>query len=516
MKKSKLNLGYFAIISGVLLTACAESQLLESPQTNDSDSNTYSHSIDTKTAIANLEEFMSAFDADPVTRSNTRNRSIKSIHSIPFTSVATRSEAPTEECENLLYVVNFDNNEGYAIVAADDRIEEDIICVADSGQMNMSYFTNATGSDSSDERIMSPLFPTDGPGFFTMPELGDELLMNPNTVDFYNPSTNECYVGNMYYDQEIDSDSSDNNFSLNLCIEYAKLQISENANGTNGMDPDPAPWPNPVTGEDGYISFYGSWEVTKQIKPLLKPFESWSQNFNRYFPVHTQWWFWEQDFLKSRPAPAGCFNLAMAKIFLHHLFPHYYNYKGRSINLEEFKNGVYSEDLLDKASYLLWAISEHNYGLHFYQGTFVAPASALHSFRQRGYSTVKSHDYEFVYVEDRLDHNCPIIIYGMPRWRLDLSHAWNIDGYKKMTRTVTTKKYLNGRVISESTTQEYRNMVHCDLGFRGANNAYYVSGVFNSEASENEYDYPYLNRMDFNYTKYLHVITYDNPSVVHN
>ncbi len=366
-----------------------------------------------------------------------------------------------------------------------------------------------------DTRVMLPMYPTTGPGYFTMDETGDEILMNPNTVDLNDESGSECIVGNITFDDEEAGYLSNNafdeayeNYGLSLCIGYAENQIENGGEEINGFDPNPSPGPGTITTDERVIVSYGAWEAYKQVRPLLKQYEKWTQSLNKYMPKRSNWW---QIFnVTRRNAYVGCFNLAIAKLYLYHLYPQYYNFKGRSINLATLQGTPTTEKQIDDASYFLWGVAEHSNRDYYYQGTFVWPKNAIRNLRERGYNTVVSHSFEFVYVEDRVDTNNPVIVYAMPNINITKSHAWNIDGYKKMKREKITQFYDEGVMTSKKVEIEYKNMVYCDFGWGGLNNGYYVSGIFNSESEDLELDNPSYGKKKINYNNHLRVITHDS------
>ena len=92
-----------------------------------------------------------------------------------------------------------------------------------------------------------------------------------------------------------------------------------------------------------------------------------------------------------------------------------------------------------------------------------------------------------------------------------MSHCWNIDGYKIQERILTTKTYRNGVFVETTTKTESREMVHCDFGWGGNSNGYYVSGVFKLGDPSVEKDHGTVHNKDTNYNNYLHVVTYDKP-----
>ena len=131
--------------------------------------------------------------------------------------------------------------------------------------------------------------------------------------------------------------------------------------------------------------------------------------------------------------------------------------------------------------------------------------------RAKGYKNVEIYKYNFDRVKNMLDNGCPVIIYSVPNINLLKSHCWNIDGYKVKERTITTKTYKNGTLCGTTVDTEKNDMVHCDFGWWGCCNGYYVSGVFKLGDSSVEEDYNITHNKDTNYNNYLHVMTYDKP-----
>ena len=108
----------FAFMAALIVISCQnEVELLEdSNVTNEMLSrNDYSISVDE--ALANLEEFL--VDAEDSATRTSKSRIVNSIKPIKYNAITTRTDV---DCENLLYVANFEGEQGYAILAGDTRI----------------------------------------------------------------------------------------------------------------------------------------------------------------------------------------------------------------------------------------------------------------------------------------------------------------------------------------------------------------------------------------------------------
>ena len=77
---------------------------------------------------------------------------------------------------------------------------------------------------------------------------------------------------------------------------------------------------------------------------------------------------------------------------------------------------------------------------------------------------------------------------------------------------VTYKEYVEDVLEKVSQYDENLIMVHCDFGWGGNCNGYFVSGIFNMADSSIVYDAPQNSHKTTNYNRFLKTITYDNPN----
>lgn len=111
-----------------------------------------------------------------------------------------------------------------------------------------------------------------------------------------------------------------------------------------------------------------------------------------------------------------------------------------------------------------------------------------------------------------IDNGKPLIIYGMPGIKITSAHSWNIDGYKVKERTISTEYYnMHGTLLSTENKIETLNMVHCDFGWKGDCNGYYVSGVFDLDDTHSEKDFTTNRNTNKYYNTLIRLITYDKP-----
>ncbi|MBQ5614374.1 MAG: C10 family peptidase [Tidjanibacter sp.] len=462
------------------------------------------YSISEEEALANLYAFM----GEGGDSRSSDNRVVSTVLPVKYGDLGTRA-VDGIDCENLLYIANFENAEGYAVLAGDTRIEDEVIAIIDEGSLEPELLNHLVEWEPNG-RTYYEEFPMTGPGFFTLPETGDELYINPNTVDFYDTETQDYLVGN--YDAseytivtrsltnpEGSNEGTNETFMLDMCISYAMRGL---------IDFDPNPRDDGDGDEYDCVITYSDWETTSIVEPLLVDFVNWNQDppFNDLYPIVKQVFGF-----KTRRAFAGCMPLATAKILTYHEYPATKDYNGTLISWWRLKENYDTVLGRESAAALLKWISISCLSLHFYEGTFTFPKCVKWFLQSIDFEDVELVDYDFNTVKDMIDSDKPLIISSIPGIDITSSHAWNIDGYKTKIRTKTIEKYLGRELISITTETESIKMVHCDLGWSGSNNGYYTSGVFRSDRSEIEHDSYYNNPYVFNYTTLTRIITYQLP-----
>lgn len=465
-----------------LLTACHQEEVMVNSTIYPASTNV-SHTIPKDSALSHLNNFLKHFD-DSTTRSQDP-RAVKSIEVVSHHPQETRTVGVT--CDTILYIANFYNNQGYAILAADNRIKEDVLAIVDEGSMTSSTFT-ASVQNQTNERPIFPGYPTTGPGFFTLQETGNAMYINPNTVNLYNAEFDDTYVGNFKLPDSAQKirqwhklparNPEADGFAISLIYNYAIHQILMPNQNTKDL--------NDHEGIGG--SFRDS------VNPILTEYAEWYQDsdLNILYPLRPQ--FGHIDLVR---APAGCFPLAIAKVMMHLRLPQnsiVYDYlmDWEAMKLDRHGRGK------ESAAHLLFGISKGCHSIYFGEGTFTLPILATLYMQDIDLKKAERRDYAFSYVQDMLSCGKPVIIYSMPGIDITQSHCWIIDGYKKK------------RSSSGNQSQEL-NMVHCDFGWKDKDfNGYYVSDIFKLNNSDNEFDKSDQGYSSDNthYNNYLHLITF--------
>lgn len=513
----------FLLATMLVIASCQEVDLKTVNQTLASKKNNFA--ISQEEALENLSDFMEGFE--PTARSSKRD--IQNVIAVKYNRLSRSEEDAQYNCENLLYVANFTNSQGYAILSGDTRIPEPVLAVTDEGSINESEVYNAmTQLPQENNRVIFPQYPTTGKGLFRLPKYDNQLFMNPNTVNLYIDSINDTLVGNF---EPTDTSKFDNkvpdniyggtlpdNLPTYLCASYALRSIRKGENDDwNRFQKDDNVPPNnnfPYTENDYFtVHSYSSWRITEQKYPLLWRTENWYQRkpFNDLYPERTAFiLFW-----KRRKAPAGCFPLSIAKLITFYQGKIPVNNNGFIVDFSylKWRNDVYkNETSALHAANLLDYIAKGCKCLYFYEGTFTFPWDAKKFMSANGMSNAKSYNYTFDIVKEMIDGNQPTIIYGMPGIDITKSHAWNIDGYKIKERSDTIRNYCRELLLSVRDTVITTKMVHCDFGWGKTHNGYYVSGIFKLNDENCEKDLANDPGTETtHYNTFLQVIKYTKP-----
>lgn len=408
------------------------------------------HLISADVALSSLNAFLGNPNGNQ-TKSSSLGKDIAIIRfqDIP---VANRPSYRDIDCDELVYLVNFGNDGGYAILAADDRIGDEVIAVVDEGSITVEDMLGCYDFISSS---------------------GD------------NAPTEEEHLGAM----------------LNkMCLDYATKQV----NRVDSLD---------VGGEDiiEMLEAYSQTVIVNSVSPMLTAEVGWRQTdpFNDFCPILGS----------GNRAYTGCVPLAVSKIFAYFEYPAYISYNNVPVDWTALKTNFLSTTGSLSAAALLRFIGVGCNSMYFSEGTFTFPGPARNFMEDCFYSNVSLDDYSTSSVISMLEDDCPLFICSLPHngfldYDFAKSHAWNIDGYKTTQKITLYYVFINGIFDhTELVYGPYSTKVHCDFGWRGLYNGYYVSGIFQLNGTGVEYDNPSSLHTDTtNYNFYLKIITYDNPS----
>ena len=474
------------------------------------------HGVPLKDALEQLEDFL--ITVDQPTRSGEVRR-IGNIDVLRSRDITTRSVgAGATNIDSLIYIVNFEDNQGFAYLAADDRISAPIIFIADSGSASTMSFGEPLQIET---RTIYPEYPTTGAGTFQIVnDTINEWFMNPNTFSLYDSSYNDYLVGDFFYGGENEYDDmiqQVNDYVFNFIDNDLSGGIEDNGNPGDfgGVDWD---GDDDGGGSIGGITYTHKVEENYVDTTIFVPnMLGFANGWHQYYPFNDKYPKVRKFILfgDKKNAPAGCVPLAIAKIMTFHQKPANYAINGNSIswfglNKSFFDVPAYREDI----STLLYHIASSCGSLFFYEGTFTFPSLAAGFLQSVTYSGVSYKNYNDTDVITMLNNGCPVFVcsvpkYGFLNYDLARSHAWNLDGYLQRT-TTTYIKYFNGEFLVKtvpSTKQDI--MVHCDWGWGGVYNGYFISGVFDLGGEDVIFDPDSAGPRKTNFNWYQKIIYYN-------
>ena len=178
--------------------------------------------------------------------------------------------------------------------------------------------------------------------------------------------------------------------------------------------------------------------------------------------------------IKGQHALAGCVPIATAQVVAYYKTPSSYNehvYYWDSIYVE---NVPFTQIGREGAAHLVHDIGlleNVSYGLTATGAYYEDIATCLSAFNYH-YSTLHRYDYETI--RTPLSNRRPVIITG--RNNQNIGHAWIIDGYFEYTE-MKVEHLGDGTPLIFPEKSEY---VHCNWGWGGNCNGYFLSGVFNT------------------------------------
>lgn len=385
-------------------------------------------------AVAALNRFLDS--TDPVTRGGRRTIArIDRVSAADMFSAETRSE-DVPDAGDLLYVVNFSGDEGYAILGADSRLDT-VLIVGDKGSFDPSLLD----SPKSEDLPIIPIQTTE-----TDPEQDEE----PTLYNLYSEEYDEYYLGS--------SDTGNEGLIVDLLSDYTQRQIIS------------------VGNREEYNGWHGGGGIVN-VEPLLKT--RWHQRY----PYNSHFHFApasDKD-RAGEQRPAGCTTIAAAQIlvcrkdldltakfgitgttwedmesFICDSCDTYYN--------QLFINSSYYNTKTNIASLLKQMADgiDVKYNYNGSGGTFALPAKVKKYLERLGYNVDKYEGFDKDIqhkIVSSLDKGHPVFI-GALEYNFT-GHAWVIDGCKYHYESST---YYN----------------HCNFGWKGgSSNGWYYYNLFN-------------------------------------
>ena len=431
----------FLLLATIMVQSCTnDSTCVEKADVSDP---TISTLVTPEMAIEEVKKFLIEVEC---TRAGF-NRRVESVYATGSASVTRNNDVVNDT--PLVYVVNFEDNQGFAIVSGDTRVHP-ILMMADSGSLPEGAVIDNPGMIA-----MLSLIETEYKMKLGMPvEDTDGNIISPIGVT---ADGNYIYP-DMYYEGEL----LDPNISL-----------------TNDFS---------VWGE--YVTYGEALEC------------EWGQSVAPY-NLYT----YTSDGVH---APAGCVPTAVAQIM--YFWGHNYTYNGRYFNWDLMRNHINSYTNSYSNAYTMIGELYYQLGLpanldvtyDAVNGSGAACENIPRTFEHFGYTSGGSVvSYNFDEIFDVISTR-PVYVSGysfktvVPIYNIfgiqvgsrdeyTSGHAWVIDQVLERSRYK-----LDGGIMTRALIKETEYLVHCNFGWSGSCNGYYYSGIFNTN------DGPVVTRTETN------------------
>lgn len=346
----------------------------------------------------------------------------------------TKSGEGMEIPDTLLYVVNFNDEEGFAVLAGDSRLTSPVLCVTEKGSLSAEDFVEAVNLMQRETKSVESVPQDMGESFVPALILSSTLATLQRTGE--GGGRGDEGGGNNGEGGENNPDDDDN--------DYPFMQELPDMGGPTSL-PDPL----------------GPYVMTK-----------WTQNIDHPFRTYT-----------PNHALPGCSAIALAQVVLANRYANTTTFDNVFCDWEEME-GVQNYQNYQQMSYtgselgkeqvahFVFAIGRDYLGLDYSSGAGTIGGSVIGNYLkdamlELGYNatleynlfsfsnTLKQKTY------DMLREGLPVVARGNPAGSLE-GHVWVIDGYRYVLTYVD-------------------HFFHVNWGWHGNRDGYYSLGVFNTE-----------------------------------
>lgn len=410
--------------------ACSEIDTTQTMRPGNVEQTKSDGKISLEQALATLQETLDVID-DAHTRSHPRT--IKSIDALGYSDLTATTRSDSGEIGDLVYLVNFDNDEGYAVLAADESLAP-VIVVTDTGTLSSVDLYN-----------VSSIVP-----------LSEE---DYKSSEYYDEENDDYYLG------EEDEESEEyRSFPLSLIKTYILNYKSLPTPGTPPLVP-----PQTTT-------------TTIKYGPYIKT--KWDQETPFNDMVSKSW-------------PIGCTVIAAVQLFAYEKKPAIEKYKVDASctweRLENCKIGEKNMDDVEKASIakICKTIADKidiRYNFLGSGGSYSTPNRVKNYMNTLGYNATRVFGYDLSEIRNMLKDGKPVFIGSFSMFFQGLllratGHAWLIDGQREIIECT----YTDDVKLSVITVKE--SLLHCNWGWAGAHDGYYESKVFETVNASARKDY---------------------------
>lgn len=473
----------FSLLLSMAIVAC-QKDVYEQPYdaTNDDVAQSCkSTTISVEQALKNLDDLVNVLY--PETRTGKAKTYSKESVLTYVTPATTRSSSKIELPDTLVYIVNFDDGEGFALLGAQSNLSS-VYSVTESGTFDVDKFSEALNY-----------------------EIEHNLL------------TPEEYAARVAAEQEEEIEYGDAN---NEDIAYNIMAGAVLTDSTGPLPWEPSPEDPPVI--DGGI-------VLPPIPISTEVNESWVFVEN-YDPLLTTEWTQTSPFnLKCKDSqgnicPAGCVVIAVAQIMAYHEYPKNQVFNDVVVDWDTVKQ--YNKDTTyDDKSAIATQLSNLCFELgkpencnisYSTSGSSSTPRRAKITLKNYGFKNVDKRtglgSADIEEIRKMIKNNKPVYVGARNE---NKGHALVADGYvKRKLKTTIVYHYADGTSSMSFTEGDEEHLIHYNWGYAGLHNGYYIA---KAEIDSDE-RYPDKDSDEFiadsedpdayrYYDRHFRVITYD-------
>ena len=427
MKQLRL---FLLLAAGLFQASCSEPQPDGFPNP-DPPPTVGRHAVPMDRALGELDDLLGVIDGQGTRAGGVRTvAQVQTLHAQALPQTRSAGE-PGEQPGDLLYVVNFEDDAGYAVLGADDRLPA-VLVVADEGSLT------------TDELVEVAATPDDA-----AESLPNRLMMN--------------YVNGMTGGGLIDS------LHLNLGL------------GNNQQVIGPPLQIQPI----GY--FYEPWDSLQYVAPLTRT--KWGQGdpFNAYCPT-INGNKCVTGCVSVATAQVLCSNMYRFGAGPHRVAGSYtidWPAIFRTIEDPDLIRSEKTAQLTDEALAVAWLIRGCGRGCDMTIGDYGLTSSsankraAISFFEDHGYKGVNWHTFREKYVRTIIwERKRAVYVRGEGNGGKS-AHAWVADGWLYRQRARYNRYPFGEARFSRIEKQLF---MHCNFGWRGQADGYYYIGIFNTQA----------------------------------
>ena len=422
MKSKSSNKIFYISFSAILLLAVLHSCDIDSRHEFEC-LNTNPHNVTIEDALENLNSALDLINGGTKSPISAEIANVRLI--TPFDlPLDTKSQSGQNDFEQLVYVVDFEDEQGFAVLGADDRFVP-VLVITEQG--------------SSPKNIVDP--PSLDPGTTSPDGLTLDQLYCEEDDEYY-LGGNEDMVGTLISDYIVKT--------MNGGVNPPGMD--------DGSDPNPGDDDPTNPGED----IPGGGTDYTIVPALLNT--KWSQNYPFNSDItHTDFW--------GRPRPIGCTTTATIQILAYLKNVSLENKFGITnstwYDIENCEYGLANDPQLSSDLAVLGKKAADGigviYNFAFSGQTFATPSAAKRYLKSLGYSGAKTNiGYSLTKIKDMLKLRKPVLIGALPS--NIKGHAWVIDGIYEQRNT--------------SYPANKQTLLHCNWGWGGNADGYYESELF--------------------------------------